>query len=966
MRSILHYRLLFLILLACITGYRASATHIRAGEITARRISATSLTYQIKLTAYFDIVNGEGAAANQNSVNFVIGPADANPNDPNYKPDFRTAPRSIPFPNIGNNTTQNTYLVNYTFPSAGKFRISFEEDNRNNNILNIGPPPTRNLNFYVSTILEINASFGLNQTPVLLNAPIDLAAVGQRYIHNPNAFDADGDSLAYRLFVPQRGIANGAGQNLQYRDPNLVTPPGTTEAGASPATFSINRLTGDLIWNAPVTKGYYNVAFIVEEWRDGVLIGQIVRDMQIIVEDARNDRPLLAPIPDICIEAGTTVNQVIRATDKNGDRLNLTTTGGVYQASLVPPTLASFNVAQQGSVGAVTGQFIWQTSCAHIRQEPYDVLFKVEDAAATGNPPTFRKLVDITTLNIKVYGPAPVNLQAVPVTNPAGNAYSLTWNSYKCQIPGARIFIYRKEGCFDVPVDVCVTGVPAEWGYTEVASVPVGDVAFIDNNKGAGLKSGVSYSYRIAVKFPRPGAAPTEPGALIGGGESLSSAESCLNLPQILPLLTNVTVDSTSTTKGVITVKWIKPAVAQAGPAQYRLLRATGLNGTVFTEVARINVGANPDDIFVDRNLNTVANAYTYQLEYWHTENNTLVKLGVTEPASSVRLEQGAADPSLIRLNWTAIVPWTNTGQTHRVYREDKARPGTFNRIAEVRVQGNETFTYSDDGSDKYAADGVINETITVGPTYCYKVETVGSYNNSKITPSVLYNLSQIICVSTTDTTKPCPPVLVIDQLDCGTIKPEEFCDDVAFTNNLSWTYPADVAGKPCDPNVTSYKVYYARYEGDTPALIKEIKTPPLPLATSFAHEGLTSFAGCYYVTAVNRFGRESPPSNTVCKDNCPMYVLPNVFTPNGDGKNDIFQPYDCPSFVQSVQFKVFNRWGAKVFETKDVKINWNGKNSAGNELSAGQYYYEAVVLFESIQKNPKPTQIKGWVQILR
>ena len=966
MRSILQYRLLSFLLLLLITGYQASATHIRAGEITARRISATSLTYEIKLTAYFDIVNGEGAAAAQNTVNFVIGPADANINDPNYKPDLRVAPRSIPFPNIGNNTTQNTYIVNYTFPSAGKFRISFEEDNRNNNILNIGPPPTQSLNFYVSTILEINANFGLNQTPVLLNPPIDLAAVGQRYIHNPNAFDADGDSLAYRLFVPQKGINNGGGQNLQYKDPDLVTPPGKTEAGASPATFSMNRITGDLIWDAPVTKGYYNVAFIVEEWRDGVLIGQIVRDMQIIVEDAKNDRPLLAPIPDICVEAGSVVNQVVRATDKNGDKLNLTTTGGVYQSTLISPALATFNVAQQGSIGNVAGTFNWQTSCTHIRQEPYDVLFKVEDAPAQGNPSTFRKLVDITTLNIKVYGPAPVNLQALPVADPAGNAYRLTWNSYKCQIPGAKIFIYRREGCFDVPVDVCVTGVPPEWGYTLVASVGVNEVFYLDNNKGAGLKSGVSYSYRIAVKFPRPGADPTEPGALIGGGESLSSAESCLNLPQVLPLITNVTVDSTSTTKGIITIKWIKPAVASSGPAQYLLFRATGLNGTAFSEITRINVGQNPDTIFVDKNLNTVANAYNYQLEYWHTENNTLVKLGVTESASSVRLEQGAADPSLIRLNWTANVPWTNTAQIHRVYREDKTKPGTFNRIAEVAVRGTETFTYSDDGNDKYAADGLVNVAIATNQTYCYKVETVGSYNNTRIKPAILYNFSQIICVSTTDTTKPCPPVLVIDQLDCGKLMPEEFCNDVSFTNNLSWTYPETVAGKPCDPNVTSYKIYYARYEGDTPAFIKEIKTPPLPLATTFAHEGLTSFAGCYYVTAVNRFGRESPPSNTVCKDNCPMFMLPNVFTPNGDGKNDVFQPFDCPSFVQAVQFKVFNRWGAKVFETKDVKINWNGKNNAGNDLSAGQYYYEAVVTFESMQKNPKPVQLKGWVQLLR
>ncbi|TDE07423.1 T9SS type B sorting domain-containing protein, partial [Dyadobacter psychrotolerans] len=103
-----------------------------------------------------------------------------------------------------------------------------------------------------------------------------------------------------------------------------------------------------------------------------------------------------------------------------------------------------------------------------------------------------------------------------------------------------------------------------------------------------------------------------------------------------------------------------------------------------------------------------------------------------------------------------------------------------------------------------------------------------------------------------------------------------------------------------------------------------------------------------------------------VCKDNCPAYVLPNVFTPNGDNKNDIFQPFDCPAFVQSLEFRVFNRWGAQVYDTKDVNINWNGKNKAGKDLAAGQYYYEVSIQFESSRKDAKPTILKGWVQMLR
>src|SRR5690606_9833863 len=49
----------------------------------------------------------------------------------------------------------------------------------------------------------------------------------------------------------------------------------------------------------------------------------------------------------------------------------------------------------------------------------------------------------------------------------------------------------------------------------------------------------------------------------------------------------------------------------------------------------------------------------------------------------------------------------------------------------------------------------------------------------------------------------------------------------------------------------------------------------------------------------------------------CPLYV-PNVFTPNEDGLNDIFLPFvDCP--VESYRLAIFNRWGQEIFKSDDV-----------------------------------------------
>jgi hypothetical protein len=76
-----------------------------------------------------------------------------------------------------------------------------------------------------------------------------------------------------------------------------------------PATFRIDPRTGDLIWDAPREIGQYNVAFIIEEWRKApsgnyLKIGEIVRDMQIIVVESSNKRPLLEVPEKICVEAG--------------------------------------------------------------------------------------------------------------------------------------------------------------------------------------------------------------------------------------------------------------------------------------------------------------------------------------------------------------------------------------------------------------------------------------------------------------------------------------------------------------------------------------------------------------------------------------------------------------------------------------------------------------------------------------
>ncbi len=66
--------------------------------------------------------------------------------------------------------------------------------------------------------------------------------------------------------------------------------------------------------------------------------------------------------------------------------------------------------------------------------------------------------------------------------------------------------------------------------------------------------------------------------------------------------------------------------------------------------------------------------------------------------------------------------------------------------------------------------------------------------------------------------------------------------------------------------------------------------------------------------------------------------LIPNVFTPDGDGINDEW--YIPNSGMESFRVQIFNRWGTKIFEAESDEIRWDGRSTAGVMMSDGTYYY--------------------------
>ncbi len=87
--------------------------------------------------------------------------------------------------------------------------------------------------------------------------------------------------------------------------------------------------------------------------------------------------------------------------------------------------------------------------------------------------------------------------------------------------------------------------------------------------------------------------------------------------------------------------------------------------------------------------------------------------------------------------------------------------------------------------------------------------------------------------------------------------------------------------------------------------------------------------------------------ADTVChiiNNNFNSSIKPyNVFTPDGDGMNDVFD-IDIKGEVK-YDLTIFNRWGEKVFDSKDSKTDWNGKAfNTGAQCPAATYYYAAEI----------------------
>jgi len=122
---------------------------------------------------------------------------------------------------------------------------------------------------------------------------------------------------------------------------------------------------------------------------------------------------------------------------------------------------------------------------------------------------------------------------------------------------------------------------------------------------------------------------------------------------------------------------------------------------------------------------------------------------------------------------------------------------------------------------------------------------------------------------------------------------------------------------------------------------------------------------GIYDVTLFvsNAFGADTiMMNNYIVVDSCleiPVsFTIPNVFSPNNDGNNDVFSIESTG--VTNLDMQIYNRWGMLMFETSDINATWNGRTSSGAICPEGTYFYIIKITTD------KTETFKGTLTLLR
>ena len=384
---------LLLLLIQLLKTERVSASHAAGADIAYQHLSG--LQYRVILNFYRDC----GGVSEPQQVSINCRSLNGNHNLNFYAYKDTSAPNGTEItlpcpqaPSTCNGGTTNgirrwTYIATITLPSRQTdWTFSNSICCRNCIITTIHNPCAANSIQYVEATLD-NLNTAGNHSPSFSNAPIAFVCLGQLFNFNHGVTDADGDSLSFSLITPKTSRTSQVG---------FIPPASAQQPLNSSTPFTLDNMTGNLNFT-PVQPQVGVMAVRVSEFRNGLNIGSVIRDMQVFTVPCQNNLPMLSGInggssytTSTC--AGSTLCFTIQSSD--ADTVQMLS---VFPGPSIPGAIITINQGNRPSLN-----FCWTPGPTDIRPSPYVFTTTVKDNSCPSNG------VQVFTYTIHVTGPRPI------------------------------------------------------------------------------------------------------------------------------------------------------------------------------------------------------------------------------------------------------------------------------------------------------------------------------------------------------------------------------------------------------------------------------------------------------------------------------------------------------------------------------------------------------------------------------
>jgi gliding motility-associated-like protein len=299
-------------------------------------------------------------------------------------------------------------------PPASGWIFTYDNYSRSNALTNISNPSTYGITLAAKMFALPNSVAGtcLDNSPVFLQEPYMVSCAGTPYVYNMNPVDPDLDSLNVQFGIPYNYL-NGGIYNLPSNPAPVPFEPGFSYTSPTPGTAlnasnvpaQIDPTSGELKFTS-FTTGNYVVKVLIRSFRNGTLIAEVERELQIAITACTgNNSPVIAP-PfggtsfETNVIAGTAVNFTLSSSDienlqDGSPQSNFLTASGPMFGTNFTSTIgcaiapcATLNATPLISgLQGVSTDFNWTTTCDHLVGAdgnaldvvPYHFVFRIQD-----------------------------------------------------------------------------------------------------------------------------------------------------------------------------------------------------------------------------------------------------------------------------------------------------------------------------------------------------------------------------------------------------------------------------------------------------------------------------------------------------------------------------------------------------------------------------------------------------------